>query len=97
LEIVQQKIQQLQKEKERFANQLEAKRKASEKLERLNQAKEQIERMQREIKEMKKKRTTHCGKTHHTRILAKIEEPRKKISSWVMESHNLWILNHHSP
>jgi hypothetical protein len=33
LEIVQQKIQQLQKEKEKFANQLQAKRKASEKLE----------------------------------------------------------------
>jgi hypothetical protein len=31
LEIVQQKIQQLQKEKQRFANQLQAKRKASEK------------------------------------------------------------------
>jgi hypothetical protein len=42
LEIVQQKIQQLQKEKERFANQLQAKRKASEKLKRFNQAKEQI-------------------------------------------------------
>jgi DNA repair exonuclease SbcCD ATPase subunit len=53
LEIVQQKIQQLQKEKERFANQLQAKRKASEKLEKLNQAKEQIERKQREIEEMK--------------------------------------------
>jgi archaellum component FlaC len=53
LERVQQKVQQLQKEKDRFANQLEAKRKASEKLEKLNQAKEQIERMQREIKEMK--------------------------------------------
>jgi conjugal transfer/entry exclusion protein len=53
LEIVQQKIQQLQKEKERFANQLEEKTKASEKLEKLNQAKEQIDRMQREIKKMK--------------------------------------------
>jgi small-conductance mechanosensitive channel len=52
LERVQQKIQQLQKEKEKFANQLEAKRKASEKLEKLNQAKEQIEAIQREIKEM---------------------------------------------
>jgi seryl-tRNA synthetase len=50
---VQQKIQQFQKEKERFTNQLEAKRKASEKLEKLNQAKEQIERMQREIEGMK--------------------------------------------
>jgi hypothetical protein len=53
LEIVQQKIQQLQKKKERFANQPEAKRKASEKLDKLNQAKEQIERMQRKIEEMK--------------------------------------------
>jgi hypothetical protein len=53
LEIVQQKIQQLQNEKERFVNQLEAKRKASKKLEKLNQAKEQIEGMQREIEEMK--------------------------------------------
>jgi hypothetical protein len=35
LEIVQQKIQQLQKEKEKFASQLQAKRKASEKLEKL--------------------------------------------------------------
>jgi hypothetical protein len=39
LEEVQPKIQQLQKEKERFASQLQAKRKASEKLEKLNQAK----------------------------------------------------------
>jgi DNA repair exonuclease SbcCD ATPase subunit len=53
LEEVQQKIQKLQKEKERFANQLQAKRKASEKLKKLNQAKEEIERIQREIDEMK--------------------------------------------
>jgi hypothetical protein len=53
LDIVQQKIQQLQKEKERFMNQLQAKRKAIEKLEKLNQAKEQIETIQREIEEMK--------------------------------------------
>jgi chromosome segregation ATPase len=53
LERVQQKIQQLQKEKEKFANQLQAKRKASEKLEKLNQAKEQIEAIQREIDEIK--------------------------------------------
>jgi predicted ribosome quality control (RQC) complex YloA/Tae2 family protein len=53
LEIVQQKIQQLQKEKEKFARQQQAKRKASEKLEKLNQAKEQIEAIQREIDEMK--------------------------------------------
>jgi hypothetical protein len=42
LEIVQQKIQQLQKEKEKFASQLQAKRKTSEKLEKLNQAKEKL-------------------------------------------------------
>jgi thioesterase domain-containing protein len=36
LERVQQKIQQLQKEKEKFASQLQAKRKISEKLEQLN-------------------------------------------------------------
>jgi hypothetical protein len=44
LEIVNQKVLMLQKEKERFTNQLEAKRKASEKLEKLNQAKEQLEK-----------------------------------------------------
>jgi TolA-binding protein len=41
------------KKRERFANQLEAKRKVSEKLEKLNQAKQQIKTMQREIDEMK--------------------------------------------
>jgi hypothetical protein len=53
LEEVQQKIHEPQKEKERFANQLQAKRKASEKLEKLNQARLEIERIQREIDEMK--------------------------------------------
>jgi hypothetical protein len=53
LERVQQKIQRLQKEKEKFASQLQAKRKICEKLEQLNQAREQIETMQREIDEMK--------------------------------------------
>jgi FtsZ-binding cell division protein ZapB len=43
----------LQKEKEQFASQLQAKRNASEKLEKLNQAKERIEAIQREINEMK--------------------------------------------
>jgi FtsZ-binding cell division protein ZapB len=52
LERVQQKIQQLQKEKEKFASQLQAKRKAFEKIEKLNQAKERIEVIQREIDEM---------------------------------------------
>jgi DNA repair ATPase RecN len=97
LEELQQKIQELQKEKERFANQLQAKRKASEKLEKLNQAKEEIERIQREIDEMKEKRTTHCGKIHRSRTLDQTEEPRKKISSRVMESHSSWILNNHYP
>jgi FtsZ-binding cell division protein ZapB len=77
-------------------NQLEAKREVSEKLEKLNQAKEKIERMQREIEEMKEQKITHYGKTHHTRILARTEEPRKKISSWLMESRNSWIQNHRS-
>jgi DNA repair exonuclease SbcCD ATPase subunit len=53
LQMVQQKIQQLQKDKEKFAAQLQAKRKISEKLEQLNKAKEQIEAIQREIDEMK--------------------------------------------
>jgi DNA repair exonuclease SbcCD ATPase subunit len=53
LERVQQKIQQLQKDKEKFASQLQAKRKISEKLEQLNQAREQIETIRREIDEMK--------------------------------------------
>jgi DNA repair exonuclease SbcCD ATPase subunit len=53
LERVQQKIQQLQKDKEKFASQLQTKRKISEKLEQLNKAREQIEIIQREIYEMK--------------------------------------------
>jgi DNA repair exonuclease SbcCD ATPase subunit len=53
LERVQQKIQQLQKDKEKFASQLQAKRKISEKLGQLNRAREQIETIRREIDEMK--------------------------------------------
>jgi seryl-tRNA synthetase len=53
LEAVNKKMQILQKERERFAMQLEAKRRASEKLDKINQAKEQLEKMQREIEEMK--------------------------------------------
>jgi predicted ribosome quality control (RQC) complex YloA/Tae2 family protein len=53
LERVQQKIQRLQKEKENFASQLQAKRKISEKLEQLKLARETIETIQREIDEMK--------------------------------------------
>jgi hypothetical protein len=53
LAMVQQKIQQLQKDKEKFAAQLQAKRKISEKLEQLNKAKKLIEAIQKEIDEMK--------------------------------------------
>jgi hypothetical protein len=53
LEEVNKNVLMLQKEKENFAIQLEAKRKASEKLEKLNQAKEKLEKMQKEIDEMK--------------------------------------------
>jgi hypothetical protein len=53
LERVQQKIQQLQKDKEKFTSQLQAKRKISEKLEQLNQAREQMKTIQREIDETK--------------------------------------------
>jgi septal ring factor EnvC (AmiA/AmiB activator) len=49
LEMVQQKIQQLQKDKEKFTAQLQAKRKISEKLEQLNKAKEQIEAIQKKL------------------------------------------------
>jgi flagellar capping protein FliD len=49
LKMVQQKIQRLQKDKEKFASQLQAKRKISEKLEQLNKAKEQIEVIQRKL------------------------------------------------
>jgi hypothetical protein len=49
LERVQQKIQQLQKNNEKFASQLQAKRKIFKKLEQLNKAREQIETIQREI------------------------------------------------
>jgi hypothetical protein len=44
LEVVNKKVLMLQKEKEWFASQLEAKGKVSEKLEKLNQAKEQLEK-----------------------------------------------------
>jgi hypothetical protein len=50
---VNQQVRRLQKEKEKFASQLEAKRRASEKLDKINQAKKQIERIQRQIDEMK--------------------------------------------
>jgi chromosome segregation ATPase len=97
LERVQQKIQQLQKEKEKFANQLQAKRKASEKLEKLNQAREQIEIIQREIKEMQEQDNSSLWQDSPYQNSGQYTGPRKKMSSRVMESHNSWILNHHSP
>jgi FtsZ-binding cell division protein ZapB len=97
LKTLQQKIQQLQKEKERFANQLEAKRKASEKLEKLNQAKEQIQRMQREIEEMKEQENYSLWQDSPHQNSGQNRRTPKKISSWVMEFHNSWIQNHHSP
>jgi FtsZ-binding cell division protein ZapB len=65
------------------------------KLEKLNQAKEQIEAIQREIDEMKNKKTVRFGKNDHSRTLDQTEEPRKKIFSREMESHSSWILSHH--
>jgi hypothetical protein len=88
LERVQQKIQQLQKEKERFASQLQAKRKVSEKLEQLNQAREKIETIQREIDEMKEQENSSLWQDCHIRTLGQPEEPRKKTSSREMESHS---------
>jgi hypothetical protein len=52
LEVVNRKVQMLQKEKEKFAIQLKAKRKASEKLEKLIHAKKEL-KMQKEIDERK--------------------------------------------
>jgi FtsZ-binding cell division protein ZapB len=92
LERVQQKIKQLQKDKEKFASQLQAKRKIYEKLEQLNKAKEQIEIIQREIDEMKEQENSSqkivpCGRNRHIRTLGEQENPRKKTSSREMESH----------
>jgi hypothetical protein len=52
LEVVNRKVQMLQKEKEIFAIQLKEKRKASEKLEKLIHAKKEL-KMQKEIDERK--------------------------------------------
>jgi chromosome segregation ATPase len=96
LEIVQQKIQQLQKEKERFANQLEAKRKASEKLEKLNQAKEQTERMQREIEEMKEQENNSLWQNSpHQNFVQNRRTPKEQFFAG-MEFRNSWIRSHHS-
>jgi DNA repair exonuclease SbcCD ATPase subunit len=81
LERVQQKIQQLQNNKEKFVSQLQEKRKISKKLEQPNKAREQIETIQREIDEMKEQETVPCGKNRHIKTLGQQENPRKKTSS----------------
>jgi FtsZ-binding cell division protein ZapB len=73
------------------------KRNASEKLEKLNQAKEQIEAIQREIDEMKEQENNSLWQDSPLQNSGPTEEPRKKISSRIMESHSSWILNHHYP
>jgi DNA repair exonuclease SbcCD ATPase subunit len=94
LQMVQQKIQQLQKDKEKFAAQLQAKRKISEKLEQLNKAKEQIEAIQREIDEMKEQENSSLWHESPQQNAGPAREPRKKTSSREMESHTSWIPNH---
>jgi FtsZ-binding cell division protein ZapB len=93
--MVQQKIQQLQKDKEKFAAQLQAKRKISEKLEQLNKAKEQIEAIQREIDEMKEQENSSLWQESPHQNFGQQENPRNKTSSRETESHISWILNHH--
>jgi FtsZ-binding cell division protein ZapB len=93
LEIVQQKIQQLEKDKEKFAAQLQAKRKISEKLEKLNKAKEQIEAIQKEIDEMKEQENSSLWQQSPHQNSGPAREPPKKTYSREMESHTSWILN----
>jgi flagellar biosynthesis GTPase FlhF len=78
LERVQQKIQQLQKDKEKFASQLQAKRKISEKLEQLNKAKEQIEKIQREIDEMKEQENSSLWQESPHQNSGPTREPPKE-------------------
>jgi hypothetical protein len=78
LERVQQKIQQLQKDKEKFASQLQAKRKISEKLEQLNKAKEQIETIQREIYVMKEQENSSLWKESPHQNSGPAREPPKE-------------------
>jgi FtsZ-binding cell division protein ZapB len=78
-------------------NQLQEKRNVLEKLEKLNQAKEKIEIMQREIEEMKEQENSSLWQDSPHQNSGQNKRTLKKISSRVMESHNSWILNHHSP
>jgi FtsZ-binding cell division protein ZapB len=101
LEIVQYKIQQLQKEKERFANQLQAKRKASEKLEKLNQAKEHIEIIQRKIEEMKEQENNSLWQeSPHQNSDQNRRTPKENffVGNGISQfADPEWIQNHHSP
>jgi FtsZ-binding cell division protein ZapB len=85
----------LQKEKEKFASQLQAKRKASEKLEKLNQAKEQIEAIQREIDEMKEQENSSLWQESPLQNFGLNRKTPKEIFLREMESHSSWILSHH--
>jgi flagellar capping protein FliD len=76
--MVQQKIQQLQKDKEKFAAQLQAKRKISEKLEQLNIAKEQIEAIQKEIDEMKEQENSSLWQESPHQNSGPAREPLKE-------------------
>jgi hypothetical protein len=78
LAMVQQKIQQLQKDKEKFAAQLQAKRKIFEKLEQLNKAKEQIEAIQKEIDEMKEQQNSSLWQESPRRNPAPARESPKE-------------------
>jgi DNA repair exonuclease SbcCD ATPase subunit len=89
LERVQQKIQQLQKDNEKFASQLQIKRKISKKLEQLNQAREQIEAIQREIDEMKEQENSSLWQESPHHNPEPTRRPRKKTSSRETESHTL--------
>jgi flagellar capping protein FliD len=77
LQMVQQKIQQLQKDKEKFAAQLQAKRKISEKLDQLNKAKKQIEAIQREIDEMKEQENSSLWQESPQQNAGPAREPPK--------------------
>jgi FtsZ-binding cell division protein ZapB len=91
--MVQQKIQQLQEDKEKFAAQLQAKRKISEKLEQLNKAKEQIEAIQVEIDEMKEQENSSLWQESPHQNPAPARESPKENFFRETESHTSWILN----
>jgi seryl-tRNA synthetase len=93
---VHQKVLHLQKEKERFANQLEAKRRASEKLEKLNQAKEQIKRMQREIDEMNEQENSSLWRDSPLQNSSQNKRTSRENFFVGTESRRSQIQTHHS-